>query len=105
MHNNTPLFTLVRPPRYQGTMWWASHQTAGIVQPGNAHPQSRTASALRIDGVKNRDARPRSRTSPREPSTTGIIDASHASLRTVLAETGLPNIGWAGPVSSPASSL
>ena len=72
-------------------MWWASHQGAGMVQPGKAQPRSRAMRALRRWGGKSRVARPMSRIRPWLPSRTGMMSASQAIFRMVEAVTGPVN--------------
>ena len=84
-------------------MWWASHQGAGMVQLGKAQPRSRAVMALRMWGGKTREARPMSRIRPSPPSTTGMMSASQAILRTVEAVTGPVNSSVPVPCRVPVA--
>ncbi len=48
----------VGPPSRQGMMWWASLSLAGVAQPGNTQPPSRSSRAARMAGVTRRWVRP-----------------------------------------------
>ncbi len=54
-----------------------------------------------LGGVKSRVLRPRSRISPLVPSRTGMMSASQASLRKVVAATGPVNVKLPAPVPVP----
>jgi len=76
------------PPWIQCFKWCPEVQLAGRSQPGQVQPRSRALSALRAGPEIVRLARPTSMTVDSEPSTMRVIEASHASRSTVLAEIG-----------------
>lgn len=78
-------------------MWWASHEGAGMVQPGKVQPWSRAVMALRMCGGKILVVRPMSRTRLWLPSRMGMMSGSQAILRTVEAVTGPVNVNYPVP--------
>ena len=75
-------------------MWWPSHQSGGLSQPGQAHPLSRAVMARRMCAGKVRDALPTSRTSDLLPRIIGMTCASQRNRR-----------AWAGLIIAPESKL
>ena len=69
-------------------MWCAEVQLAGLSQPGQVQPRSRTLSALRAAPEIVRLARPTSMTMESEPSRMRVTEQSQASRSTVLEEIG-----------------
>ena len=80
--SNAKLLRSVAPFRDHHVTWWASHQVAGIVQPGKVHFLSRCQSRLICPGVASRVSLPWSMTSLSDPRTVGIRSAEQASWRT-----------------------
>ena len=78
----------VGPWAVQWVMWWASHQWAGMSQPGSTQVRSRAARERRSAGVIRRVRRPTSRTSESPRMTIRPIAASHANVRTSVGDTG-----------------
>jgi hypothetical protein len=72
------------------------HQAGGRVQPGNAHPPSRTTRAAHWAGVTVRRARPTSSGMPAESVMTPVMSASQPSRRAAAADSGPPDSNPAG---------
>ena len=80
----------VRPPSAQWIKWWASVHAAGALQPGKVQCRSRAHRFLSWAQVNSRFSRPWFRISPEFPTTTEMMAASQASLRTVSGAIGVP---------------
>ena len=96
--SRTALVRLVGPPLSHDRMWCASHQAGGLSQVGKVQPWSRRFRAWRSGPVKSRRLRPRSRISVLVLRTAGMIRASQAIRRAVLALIGSPVFSVAVPI-------
>ncbi len=74
----------VGPPSTQWIRWWAWHCHGGALH--TTQPLSRLFNARRIGRVTYRCSIPTSNGSESEPSTSGMIAASHANRRTAAAD-------------------
>src|SRR5205085_10089042 len=73
----------------QGITWWASHQVADRVQPGQRHCLSRASSALRSGLEMTRFSRPRSTSTEPDSKMWRVIEQSQAVRFALFCDIGL----------------